>query len=186
MRCSRCAARASGCSSPKASAPSRRFRTRRASFTREFDLRYAGQGYELRISLEGLYSDHLTPASLANVRPRFDERHAQIHGHAAKERAVEVVSYRVRLRVTVPKYEPIEEEQAPRRHPPSVESKGTRHVFFEPEVPIETAIYERDVLDVGTVVNGPAIIEQFDATTVVPPAWRARVDGLRNLVLEKN
>jgi N-methylhydantoinase A len=36
------------------------------------------------------------------------------------------------------------------------------------------------------VVNGPAIIEQFDATTVVPPGWTARVDALRNLVIEKS
>ena len=154
-----------------------------ASFTREFDLRYAGQGYELRISLEGLYSNQLTAASLADVRPRFDERHAQIHGHAAKERAVEVVSYRVRLRVNVPKYQPVESE--PEQTLPSIGTKGTRHVYFEAGAPITTAIYERDVLEIGAVVNGPAIIEQFDATTVVPPLWRAHVDGLRNLVLEK-
>jgi N-methylhydantoinase A len=59
-------------------------------------------------------------------------------------------------------------------------------VYFEAKTAVETTIYERDALDIGTVVNGPAIIEQFDATTVVPPLWRARVDGLRNLVLEKD
>src|SRR5262249_5698583 len=69
-----------------------------ASFTRELDLRYAGQGYELKLSLEGLYAQRLDADSLVKVRPRFDDRHAQIHGHAAKERAVEVVSYRVRVR----------------------------------------------------------------------------------------
>jgi N-methylhydantoinase A len=153
-----------------------------ASFTREFDLRYAGQGYELRISLEGLYADRLTAESIIDVRPRFDERHAQIHGHAAKERAVELVSYRVRVRVTVPKYEPREEINAQARSQPS--RKGTRQVHFDVQAPLETAIYERDTLDIGAVVDGPAIIEQFDATTVVPPKWRARVDGLRNLVLE--
>ncbi len=55
--------------------------------TRELDLRYTGQGYELRTPLDGLFAERLTADSLAAARSRFDERHAQIHGHAAKERA---------------------------------------------------------------------------------------------------
>src|SRR6185503_1304161 len=154
-----------------------------ASFTRELDLRYAGQGYELRISLEGLYRGKLAAEALANVRPRFDERHAQIHGHAAKERAVEVVSYRVRVRVSVPKYEPREEKRGSASA--DAARKGMRPVHFDSDS-IETALYERDRLDVGTGIDGPAIVEQFDATTVVPPGWSARVDPLRNLILEKS
>jgi N-methylhydantoinase A len=46
-------------------------------------------------------------------------------------------------------------------------------------------LYERDRLDVGAAITGPAIVEQFDATTVIPPGWRARVDARRNLILER-
>ena len=155
-----------------------------ASFTRELDLRYAGQGYELRISLEGLYERRLTADSLVKVRPRFDERHAQIHGHAAKERAVEAVSYRVRVRVAVPKFQP--QKNAVRSQPSHPTPKDTRRVYFEAQAALATAIYERDGIDTGAAVKGPAIIEQFDATTVVPPGWSARVDSLRNLLIEKN
>src|SRR4029077_6001007 len=77
-------------------------------FARELDLRYTGQGYELRTPLDGLFHDRLSEDSLARVRTRFDERHAQIHGHAAKERPLELVSYRLRVRVTVPKYQPVQ------------------------------------------------------------------------------
>jgi N-methylhydantoinase A len=155
-----------------------------ASFTREFDLRYAGQGYELRTSLEGLYRDRLTAEALLKVRERFDGRHAQVHGHAAKERAVEVVSYRLRLRVAVPKYQPREEavSDAPAREPPI---KGTRRVSFDGEAFSDARLYERDQLAIGAVVSGPAIVEQFDATTVIPPGWKAHVDGYRNLIIEK-
>src|SRR6185295_4466026 len=52
-----------------------------ASFQRELDLRYTGQGYELRTPLEGLFADRLTAAALAAARDRFDERHARSHGH---------------------------------------------------------------------------------------------------------
>src|SRR6266700_2930997 len=156
-----------------------------ASLTRELDLRYAGQGYELRTSLEGLYRDRLTPDTLAAARTRFDENHAQVHGHAAKERAVEVVSYRLRLRVVVPKYRPREEvsPQAPARLEAAI--KGARAVYFDGETPTEATLYERDRLDIRAFIPGPAIIEQFDATTVIPCGWTARLDGWRNLVLQR-
>src|SRR5262249_11047060 len=48
----------------------------------------------------------------------------------------------------------------------------------------DATIYERERLGIGAVIAGPAIVEQFDATTVVAPGWRGQVDGLRNLVLE--
>jgi N-methylhydantoinase A/oxoprolinase/acetone carboxylase beta subunit len=38
-------------------------------------------------------------------------------------------------------------------------------------------------LDIGVAINGPAIIEQFDATTVIPPGWSGTVDAYRNLIL---
>ena len=156
-----------------------------ATFARELDLRYTGQGYELRTPLDGLFERTLTAASLMAARARFDDRHAQIHGHAARERPVEVVSYRVRLRVPVPKYQA--REEAPPREPRSAEAamKGRRIIHIDGRTAAEAALYERDRLAIGAVVTGPAIVEQFDATTVIPDGWSARVDGLRNLVLEK-
>jgi N-methylhydantoinase A len=156
-----------------------------ARFTRELDLRYTGQGYELRTPLDGLYDKRLGRDSLALARARFDERHAQIHGHAAKERPVEIVSYRLRTRVAVPKYQP-RREPAP-ASPPSLEEavKGTRAVYFTAASATPATLYERDRLAIGVSLAGPAIVEQFDATTVVPPGWTARTDGFRNLILER-
>jgi N-methylhydantoinase A len=156
-----------------------------ASLTRELDLRYAGQGYELRTSLEALYRGRLTADSLAALRHRFDERHIQVHGHAAIEREVEVVSYRLRLRVTVPKYQPREEAASQQAVPVTSAIKGVRAVYFDGETPTEAMLYERDRLDIGAAIAGPAIVEQFDATTVIPSGWIARVDGWRNLILQK-
>ena len=48
----------------------------------------------------------LDAEALEAVRARFDDVHARIHGHAAKEKGVEVVSYRLRVRVRVPKFAP--------------------------------------------------------------------------------
>jgi N-methylhydantoinase A len=156
-----------------------------ARFVRELDLRYTGQGYELRTPLEGLFMDSLTAASLIAAREKFDERHAQIHGHAAKERPVEVVSYRMRVRVTVPKYEPHAERSPAAARPSDIAVKGKRRIHFDGKNSVEARLYERDRLDIGAVVSGPVIIEQFDATTVIPSGWSGRVDGYRNLILQR-
>ena len=112
--------------------------------------------------------------------------HARVHGHAAKEKGVEVVSYRLRVRVSVPKYTPHTLPPRPSSPPPTAAAKGTRRVFFNAAKAIETAIYDRAQLDVGVTFKGPAIVEQFDATTVVPPGWRAFVDRHNNLILEQS
>jgi N-methylhydantoinase A len=154
------------------------------SFARELDLRYTGQGYELRTPLAGLFGERLTPATLVAAREKFDERHAHIHGHAAKERPVEVVSYRLRLRVRVPKYEPRAAMPAQSSSRTGEAMKGKRPISLYGTM-TQATLYERDRLAIGAVVDGPAIIEQFDATTVIPPGWRGRVDGFRNLILER-
>jgi N-methylhydantoinase A len=142
-----------------------------AAFLRELDLRYTGQGYELRTSLDGLFTDRLTAASLAAARDRFDERHAQIHGHAAKERPVEVVSYRLRVRVDVPKYQP-RTKRCPAR--PSVDAAVKAPARF-----ISAARLRSRRRSMSAIARRrragqrPAIVEQFDATTVIPAGWTA-------------
>ena len=157
----------------------------RAQYGRELDMRYTGQGYELRVPLDGLGAGGLDAAAMAAARDRFDEIHAQIHGHAAKERPVEIVSYRLRVRVPVPKYEPVEEASDAAGDAPAEAVKGTRTVYFDGDTGTETTIYERTGLPVGSGISGPAIVEQFDATTVVPAGWTAAVDGYRNLILSR-
>jgi N-methylhydantoinase A len=155
-----------------------------ARFVRELDLRYTGQGYELRTPLEGLFVDRLNAEALRAARDRFDEHHARIHGHAARERPVEIVSYRLRVRVAVPKYEPRAEALPSAPRPIAGAVKGRRRAWFNGAM-VEAILYERDRLDVGATAAGPAVIEQFDATTVIPPGWSGQVDGYGNLILAR-
>jgi N-methylhydantoinase A len=156
-----------------------------ARYERELDMRYTGQGYELRVSLDGLGAGGLTPEDMDKARDRFDEHHEKIHGHAAKDRTVEIVSYRVRLRVAVPKYVPQPVGEPIEAPAPREAVKGTRTVYFAADKGTETTLYERDNLPIGAGLDGPAIIEQFDSTIVVPDRWRAAVDGYRNLILSR-
>jgi N-methylhydantoinase A len=150
-----------------------------AAHQRELDLRYVGQGYELRVPIAG---GALDGAALAASRDGFDERHARIHGHAAREKEVEVVSYRLRVRVEVPKFEPV--AAAMPAEIPEATAGGRRDVYFDGRTATDTAVFQRDALAIGAAFGGPAIVEQFDATTVVPPGWRAHVDRFANLILE--
>ena len=156
-----------------------------AAFHRELDLRYVGQGYELRVSLAGLGDGGLDGEAMARARQRFDERHAQIHGHAAREKPVEVVSYRLRVTVAVAKYQPTEATVGDRAAPPEDAVKGARTVYFDGRTGTETMVYERSALGPGAAIDGPAIVEQFDATTVIPAGWSAAVDRHLNLVLAR-
>ncbi len=156
--------------------------SRAGSFARELDLRYSGQGYELRIPLAGLLEGEIAPATLSAIRERFDTRHAELHGHAAKERPVEVVSYRLRLRLPVPKYEPRKAAPAASEQRDEHAVKGKRPVWFYGGT-VQATLYDRGRLGIGAVLDGPAVVEQFDATTVVPLGWRGHVDAYRNLIL---
>ena len=167
-----------------------------ALFERDLDMRYAGQGYELRVPLaptltlprergrEG-WGEKLDAKALAAARLRFDEVHEKIHGHAAKEKAVEVVSYRLRVRVAVPKYSPQALPAGEPSPPAQAAIKGARRVFFAAEQALDATMYDRDRLAAGAGFAGPAIVEQFDATTVVPAGWYASVDRYGNLILER-
>jgi N-methylhydantoinase A len=154
-------------------------------FSRELDMRYLGQGYELRTPLAPAADGTLDAAALAATRRRFDDTHQQIHGHAARERQVEVVSYRLRARVSVPKYRQQEAAAPAALRTASHAIKGRRDIWFDWRHAESAVIYERERLEVGSTVVGPAVVEQFDATTILPRGWRGRVDLHHNLVLEK-
>lgn len=153
-----------------------------AGFTREFDMRYTGQGYELRVPVG---DGEIDAAALTALRQRFDDIHARMHGHAAREKPVELVSFRVRARIEVPKYEPAMARDVFEGPAPDAASKGSRQVWFTSEAPVDTAIWSRADLPTGAIFQGPAIAEQLDATIAVPPGWQARVDGYLNVILER-
>ncbi len=153
-----------------------------ARFFREMDLRYAGQGYELRVALDGL-ARPLDGAALDAIVERFHDRHQAVHGHAARGAAVEIESYRLRAIVPVPRIEPTMDDATG----PAAAGKpvGRRRIVTADGAAVEAEIWRRTDLAAGTVLAGPAIIEQPDATTVVPPGWSAARDAAGNLDLRR-
>jgi N-methylhydantoinase A len=144
------------------------------------DLRYAGQGYELTVAC---MMPPLKKEDLKVMRQRFDTLHEQNSGHKAETEPVELVSLRLISLGLVPQAKLSPGKMTGRK----VEEArtGTRRVFFGKEHGALTAeIYNRDLFEPGHRLNGPAIIEQLDTTTVVHPEQEASVDEYGNLIIK--
>jgi N-methylhydantoinase A len=74
---------------------------------------------------------------------------------------------------------------APARRAPEARALRERRDVFDGSAFAETPVYGRAHLRPGDAFDGPAVIEQYDATTYVAPGWAARVDAFGNLVLEQ-
>jgi N-methylhydantoinase A len=143
---------------------------------RALDMRYAGQGYEMTIACDG----PLAPGGLRAMRAKFDEEHRKSFGHTAPDEAVEIVSWRLRGVGVVP---PVREPVYKPTGAPLEKALRERRVARFGGVDVECPVYQRELIDVGAVVAGPALIDQLDCTTVMPPGFVARVDERRNMVI---
>jgi N-methylhydantoinase A len=143
------------------------------------DLRYAGQGYELTVP------SPLPPfktVDLELMRQRFDAQHEQAHGHKAESEPVELVSLRLVSLGRVPRAK-LSPAAATGRKVEAART-GDREIFFGREYGLlDCAIYNRDLLEPGHEIAGPAVIEQLDTTTVIHPEQKATVDDYRNLII---
>jgi N-methylhydantoinase A len=59
-----------------------------------------------------------------------------------------------------------------------------RQVYFEEIGFVDCKVYERDQLPLGAFIDGPAIIEEFGSTAVIPPISSVEVDGLGNIIID--
>jgi N-methylhydantoinase A len=144
---------------------------------RALDMRYAGQGYEITIPCE---PEMMTAEGLKTLRKSFDEVHRGMFGHSAPEEPVEIVSYRVRGVGQVPAVEMPRFERAGTALKDAL--RETRKVRFDGKS-VDCPIYQREKLDVGLTFSGPAVLDQFDCTTVICPGQTARVDEWKNIIV---
>ena len=148
-------------------------------FVRQLDLRYFGQSYELTVPVNTPFTDN----ALRQVVESFHKKHKAVYGYAVRDEPVELVNVRL-IAVGLVKKPMLKEQPLHGEDPPKEVVIARRKVFFEQHDDyVKTPIYEREKLNSGNVVEGPAVIEQYDATTVVYPRWKASVDKLGNLVL---
>ena len=155
------------------------FRADEVAFVREVDARYPGQGFEIRVIVDDLQDADVT----TKIAKAFHSRHHEIYGHSSESESVEIVSYRIRAVIAMPQYQPL----PPTEEMPEVVAGPTqREVYFETAHGFTaTKVYRRSDLRYSDQVFGPAIIEQEDTTTVIPPNWSASMDSFGTLAMRR-
>ena len=144
------------------------------------DMRYHRQGYEIPVALE---PDEVRSGDLADLEERFNGLHEQLYGFRMPGTASEIVNLRAVGYGAVPKPElPVGEVGSQDASGAVVDE---HEVVFDGER-VPTKIYDRAKLQPGAVLEGPAIVTEFDSTTVVLPGFRASVDQNFNILITPN
>ncbi|MHB8470144.1 MAG: hydantoinase/oxoprolinase family protein [Gaiellaceae bacterium] len=142
------------------------------------DLRYVGQEYTLTIPLVGVSETRGQDFGRA-VSSRFDEAHGQRFGHANPGAPVEVVAVRSAGLADLGRAQP---ERFEARVGGEYPSEERSIIFVRSER--RARVVRREDLAPGSVVDGPAVIVEATATTVVPPGSTLRVDEYGTLAIE--
>ncbi len=142
------------------------------------DMRYVGQEHAVTVEVPGdLFADR----DIAGIKGRFDAVHVQRYGYASPDEAAEIVSLRLSVTGVIAK---------PELAPIAVSNGANADAALIGVRPVEfgvlggrrdTPVYDRAKLAAGHRIEGPALIQEYASTTVLPPGDRLVVDGLGNL-----
>lgn len=145
------------------------------------DVRYAGQEFTVTVPIEDSWMGKQNEL-LQGVRERFVRLHLRLYGHGEAEAPIEIVTLRVRsignvARPTWPEWHAGKDAKA----------HASRDTYFavlgkKSSIPV----YNRDDLVRDQEISGPAIVEEWTTTTVIPPNWNLIVDRIGNLVLTQS
>jgi N-methylhydantoinase A len=156
-------------------------------FESSADLRYFGQGYEVRIpwGVAGPRADgaggQLSAEGAEQVVTAFHDEHRRLYGYDFRDDPRQEVEW-VNLRVTG--IGPIRKpalRRAAEGAGASAAKSGVRPVHFDRWT--EATVYDRRRLGHGDVVVGPAVVEEFSSTVPVHPGFSAAVDQFGNIVI---
>ena len=142
------------------------------------ECRYVGQDYELAIPIVE------PPADPEAIAGDFHEAHGKEYGYAIPDRPVECVTIRVYAHETRTAPEPQPGGHRATAQATVPEPIAVRLVWCDEVGFTEAEVYDRTRLPVGWQTTGPAVIEQVDSTTLVPPGVRVTVDPWHNLVMD--
>jgi N-methylhydantoinase A len=130
---------------------------------RSADIRYNGQSYELTVAWHA-----------KNPGEPFHREHQRVYGYANPDRAIEIVTIRVRAKLTVERPRLTMSRSATKRRKPAprrIHSAGAWR---------NTSVHARGELP-KSPLRGPALVIDYGSTTLIPPGWRFSLDKFGNL-----
>ncbi len=144
------------------------------SYQRSADMRYIGQEYTINVPVAGAID-------IPQVIENFHDAHKRRYGHSSPEAPVEFVNVRVAAIGAVGKFSSTAAIGATDHDKVIL---GERDAIFDGAAHM-TPVVARDRLGTDYCIDGPVIIEEQSATTVVPPGWQVKVDGQGNILLHR-
>lgn len=146
---------------------------------RQVDMRYQHQGYQLPVNCP---ATQLTDEDKPDLKKAFDETHQRVYGASAQEEDAEVVTFRLIAEISVPR---LELPEIGAGGDPATAQIAIRPLFdLNSASFLDAAIYDRAKLCAGDKFDGPAVVQQFDSTTVVLAGMSCAVDLWGNLIIE--
>jgi len=150
-------------------------------YSRSGDLRYVGQGYELRVPFA---DGEVTEASLDDVWAAFQDIHRTEYGHVFEDSPIEIVNIRVTGIGEMPKIATEEIATGGALADARLEERDCTFRVDGELKALATPLYARERLPVGAALAGPAIVVQKDTTTIIPPGATATAEAGGNLIIE--
>jgi N-methylhydantoinase A len=145
------------------------------------DMRYVGQAYEVRVPVT-IRDGTLDDAAIREAIRTFHRTHDDRFGYEYEGRQpVEIVNIGATGFGLFPPLVTAREERADCSWPRA--RRSVRRGVFRRGGEVELPVYERSLAPVGQPVDGPCVIEQYDATLVVEPGWRAELDTTGQIIL---
>ena len=139
------------------------------------DLRYLGQSFELTVPVS---ADDIADESGEALRRRFHASYFQVYGFTDEAADLEVLNLRATA-IGVTRKPAVAAPRAAAMSPPARE----RRVFLDGRW-LAARVVDRDALGPGASLAGPAIVEQYDTTVLVPPGFTVTLDQNGNLIGE--
>ncbi|HMK83154.1 MAG TPA: hydantoinase/oxoprolinase family protein [Candidatus Bathyarchaeia archaeon] len=153
---------------------SKSMETSKARIIRTADVRYYGQGFELEIPVA-------TPFSRINLIEAFESKHEMAYGYRHEGEPIELTALRLTILLPVKKLNLDSLTQTDQTKP---QTPNSRKVWFENEW-FDTQIYRREITPTSSILHGPAVIEAYDSTILIPPAWQCCNQKNGCLILER-
>jgi len=150
------------------------------SVDRFVDMRFRGQAHELTVPAP---SGPITPAALDTLVPEFSAHYQRTYG-IELEADTEIVNFRVRVRRAVDKPAPVSVPLTGSRE--GIEPTHRRPLTFDGRSLQDCPIYQWEHLVPGNEVDGPAVIEGYGTSALVPPGFTAAIDQWSNVLLSRS
>ncbi len=146
------------------------------------DCRYLGQGYELRVDVG---SGAIDTAWIEKVRADFHDTHQREYSRRFEESDIEIPNVRARAIGLMPPLATRETEGGSESAGDALRHEGEAWFLVGGGIAqVPTRYYDRSALKAGNRLDGPAIVNQYDSTTVIPPGLSARIDRFGNVVID--